>query len=49
MLNWTTGAGTARYWTLKLLIDHFGPDDVIVDTHPAPTNPFCAEVLLLYP
>ena len=21
MLNWTTGAGTAKYWTLKLLID----------------------------
>ncbi len=21
ILNWTTGAGTARYWTLKLLID----------------------------
>ena len=22
-MNWTTGAGTARYWVLKLLIDEF--------------------------
>jgi hypothetical protein len=24
MLNWTTGAGTARYWTLSLLLEHYG-------------------------
>jgi hypothetical protein len=31
MLNWTTGAGTARYWTLKLLIDTLQPQvDVVV-------------------
>jgi len=26
MLNWTTGAGTARYWTLQLLVQQFGND-----------------------
>jgi hypothetical protein len=24
MLNWTSGAGTARYWTLSLLLEHYG-------------------------
>jgi hypothetical protein len=24
MLNWTTGAGTARYWTLSLMLEHYG-------------------------
>jgi hypothetical protein len=22
MINWTTGEGNARFWTLKLLLDH---------------------------
>jgi len=47
LLNWTTGAGTARYWVLKLLIDNFGPGDILVDTHVAPTNPFCGEAVEL--
>jgi hypothetical protein len=32
MMNWITGEPNARYWTLKLLIDNFGPGDVLVDT-----------------
>lgn len=33
MLNWTTGAGTAKYWTSKLLIDTADIDnDVAVIT-----------------
>ncbi len=32
LLNWTTGEGTAKYWTLKLLIETFdiGNDDAVV-------------------
>ena len=49
MLNWTTGAGTARYWTLKLLIDHMTVGDAIVNTTIVPTlaTPFCGDVLNL--
>lgn len=30
MVNWTTGQPNARFWTLKLLHDHFGPGDKLV-------------------
>ena len=32
ILNWTTGEGTARYWTLSLLIQHFQPGDHLMQT-----------------
>jgi hypothetical protein len=32
MLDWTTGRPNARYWTLKLLKDGFGPGDSLVRT-----------------
>ena len=49
VLNWTTGAGTARYWTLKLLIDHFAVGDAVVSTTVVPptSSPFCGYVLNL--
>jgi len=33
MMNWKTGSPNARYWVLKLLKDHFGPGDTLVETH----------------
>ena len=38
MVDWNTGKPNARYWTLKLLKDNFGPGDKIVDV--APVSPF---------
>ena len=44
--------GNARYWVLKLLIDHFAPGDSFVSTQVATSNqcgtgggvnPFCGE------
>jgi hypothetical protein len=32
MLDWATGRPNARYWTLKLLKDHFAPGDSLVRT-----------------
>jgi hypothetical protein len=32
VIDWETGRPTARYWVLKLLRDHLGPGDKIVDT-----------------
>ncbi len=32
MVNWNTGQPNARFWTLKLLRDHFGPGDKLVHT-----------------
>lgn len=32
MIDWTTGRPNARYWTLKLLKDGFGPGDSLVRT-----------------
>jgi len=46
LLNWTTGAGNARYWVLKLLIDEFTSGDQLVQTSatgPAAT-PICGVV-----
>jgi hypothetical protein len=45
MLNWTTGAGNARFWTLKLLVDTTRIGDSIVNTSvtPATADPFCGE------
>lgn len=36
LLNWTSGAGTARYWVLKLLLDSAGVGDGVVATGTAP-------------
>ncbi|MGH9444606.1 MAG: GH39 family glycosyl hydrolase [Terriglobia bacterium] len=33
MVNWKTGQPNARFWTLKLLHDHFGPRDKLVSSH----------------
>jgi len=42
ILNWTTGAGTARYWGLKLMIDNFAPGDQLVATYAdMETSVFC--------
>jgi hypothetical protein len=32
MVNWNTGQPNARFWTLKLLRDNFGPGDKLVHT-----------------
>ena len=32
ILDWNTGLGTARYWVLKLLIDHFQQGDMLQNT-----------------
>lgn len=32
MLDWETGRPNARYWVLKMLIDHFGPGDRLMQT-----------------
>lgn len=32
MMNWENGRPNARYWVLKLLIDHFAPGDSLVET-----------------
>eukprot|EP00051_Salpingoeca_urceolata_P028204 m.485621 g.485621 ORF g.485621 m.485621 type:complete len:640 (+) comp23891_c0_seq1:123-2042(+) len=50
LLDWRTGYGNARYWVLKLLIEHFAPGDKIVNTTVpvppvAPSNPFCGWVV----
>jgi hypothetical protein len=50
LVNWTTGAGNARYWVLKLLIDEVGPGDKLVATSvpspppPSPQSYFCGRV-----
>jgi hypothetical protein len=33
MMDWRNGLPNARYWTLKLLLDNFGPGDQLVETH----------------
>lgn len=33
MVNWKTGQPNARFWTLKLLRDHFGAGDKLVQIH----------------
>lgn len=46
LLNWNTGFGNARYWSLKLLLEHFAPGDKIYNTSVrSPSTPaaiFCA-------
>jgi hypothetical protein len=32
LIDWKTARGNARYWALKLLIDHFKPGDRLVET-----------------
>ena len=38
MLDWRTGAANARFWTLKLIHDHFAPGDKLVETRGAPRD-----------
>lgn len=40
IMNYTTGEGTARYWTLKLMLEAFQPGDRLVRTTVA-TSPMC--------
>lgn len=49
LINWTTGAGNARYWVLKLLIDEVGPGDRLMKTtvatpQPSPAAYFCGDL-----
>eukprot|EP00056_Hartaetosiga_gracilis_P008821 m.126737 g.126737 ORF g.126737 m.126737 type:complete len:184 (+) comp12997_c0_seq11:2674-3225(+) len=46
LLDWTTGLGNGRYWVLKLLIEEFGPGDLLVNTSipSSPHIPMCAKV-----
>lgn len=32
MMDWTNAKPNARYWVLKLIKDHFGPGDQLVNT-----------------
>jgi hypothetical protein len=32
MINWKTGRPNARYWVLKIIHDHLGPGDALVNT-----------------
>merc|ERR1712130_83349 len=48
LLDWRTGYGNARYWVLRLLIQHFSVGDKILNTTMTtevqpqpPANPFC--------
>ncbi|RCH56264.1 glycosyl hydrolase family 39 [Mucilaginibacter hurinus] len=34
MMNWENAKPNARYWTLKLLVDNFGPGDKLVEVNP---------------
>lgn len=34
MMNWENAKPNARYWTLKLIKDNFGPGDTLVTTNP---------------
>jgi Glycosyl hydrolases family 39 len=36
MIDWTTGKPNARYWSLKLIRDNFGPGDKIVSASGSP-------------
>jgi hypothetical protein len=38
MVDWSTGQPNARFWVLKLLHDHFGPGDKLVET--SSSNPY---------
>jgi hypothetical protein len=38
MMNWKNGKPNSRYWVLKLLKDHFGPGDKLVETNVAGGN-----------
>lgn len=38
LLDWRTGLGNARYWTLKLLIEEFAPGDALVSTQCQPEH-----------
>ena len=42
-IDWETGQGNARYWLLKLLIDHFGVGDKIVNTTFTESDSFYAQ------
>lgn len=33
MVDWKTGQPNARFWTLKLLHDNFGPGDKLIESH----------------
>lgn len=46
IVDWNTGKPNARYWTLKLLKESFGPGDKIVEV--APVSPFAPAHPYLY-
>ena len=43
LLNWTTGAGTPRYWALHMIKQHFGPGDQIITTTLSDTSDVFAQ------
>jgi hypothetical protein len=51
MVDWNTGKPNARYWTLKLLKDSFGPGDKVVDVAPvspfAPAHPYVCSLAVI--
>ena len=51
MVDWNTGQPNARFWVLKLLHDHFGPGDKLVEIAPAsqfaPSNPYVYSLALV--
>ena len=42
-IDWETGKGNARYWLLKLLIDHFNVGDKVVNTTFTDSDTFYAQ------
>jgi hypothetical protein len=48
MIDWQTGKPNERYWTLKLLNDHFGPGSQLVETRAvAPPYPMPPMILAM--
>jgi hypothetical protein len=45
MVDWNTGKPNARYWVLKLLRDHFGPGDKLIETGASDSAIYCLGVL----
>ncbi|CAF1540121.1 unnamed protein product, partial [Didymodactylos carnosus] len=46
ILDWNTGLGTARYWVLALLLNHFQVGDQAVETSVEPSSPIYAQAFI---
>ena len=49
LMDWDTGKPNARYWVLKLVHDHFGPGDSIIETPSVPADVDASDYAALYP